>query len=254
MNSIATYLSRNPLYIVMLAIVGITLAVVACLLLLGRGETGKASDGKEAGKPELTPRQKKANDIVNVRDIDENFLYTREDGYLIGYLRIGNLNIELLSTEELEIKTQRLAMSFEGDRKNFDYFTLPSQVNLDPNKDFLKRIHQETEDIGRRKGINLMLQEMTRLSTSGENFEHQHFIKLWCKIGTNIKDTQNELRVRLNEFKERYVQAGIPCEILKDREIIKMCNLFSNPQQAPFTGGNISRYENFTIIKDRGNP
>lgn len=246
MDNIKDILLQNPYYIILFAF-GIGAAVI---LIIGSRKPSVKKE-KDSGKKmaeELTPKEKTANAIVNVLDIDDNFLYTK-DGYLIAFLHIGNINIELLGAEELENMTQRLAMSFEGDRGNFDYFTLPSQVNLDPNKDFLKEKHQETEDIGKRKGINLMLQEMTKLSTSGENFEHQHYVKIWKKIGTNVKDTQNELLVRLEEFKERYTQAGIPCEIMRDKDIIKMCNLFGNPLQAPFTGSVISRYESFPIMK-----
>ena len=244
MNNIMLYLMENPLYLLLFAL---GIAAIVVLIVINR----KDKAGEPAKKEEivLTPQQKTANSIVNVMDIDENFLYTK-DGYLIGFLRLGNINIELLSMDELNIMTQRLAMSFEEDRQDFDYFTIQSQVNLDPNKDFLKEKHQETDDIGKRKGINLMLQEMTRLSTSGENFEHQHYIKVWKKIGTNVKDTQNDLRVRLGEFRERHTQAGIPCMILKDKDIIKMCILFGNPQQAPFIGSTISRYENITILSE----
>ncbi|PNH18540.1 hypothetical protein B6K86_09150 [Lachnospiraceae bacterium] len=250
MRNIIWYLSKNPLYI-LLFIAGIVALVLLLLIQHRSGEKDKKNiRKKERNGEQLSPRQKSANAIVNVLDVDDYFLYTK-DGYLIGFLRIGNINIELLSREELNTMTQRLAMSFEGDRQNFDYFTLPSQVNLDPNKDFLKEKHQATDDLGKRKGLNLMLQELTILSTSGENFEHQHFIRIWKKIGTNIKDTQNELTIRLGEFRDRYVQAGISCEILRGKDIIKLCNLFGNPQQAPFTGSNISRYESFPIL-DKG--
>lgn len=199
---------------------------------------------------QLSLQQKTANDLVNVKDIKDIFLYTK-DGYLICYLNTGNINIDLLSQEELATVTQRLAMSFEGDRGNFDYFTLPSQVNLDPTKEYLKSKHQETEDLGKRKGLNYMLREVAYLSTSGENFEHQHYIKIWKKIGPNIKDTQKELTIRINEFRERYMDAGNTCEILRENEIIKMCNLFGNPQQAPYVGmGSNSFYETFTQIRE----
>lgn len=200
---------------------------------------------------EMSSQQKTANDLVNVKDIKESFLFT-QDGYIISYLNLGSINIDLLSEEELEAITQRQAMSFEGDKNNFDYFTLPSQVNLDPTKEYLKLKHQETDNLGKRKGLNLMLREVAYLSTSGENFEHQHYIKIWKMVGSNLKDTQKELTIRINEFKERYMAAGIVCEILKENEIIKMCNLFGNPQQAPYMGiGAINFYETFTQIRER---
>ena len=239
MENVKMILVQNPLYILLIA-AGIGSAI---MLLLSSKEKG-SNKSKEIPKSVAV-----ANELVNVMDIDDKFLYTK-DGYIISFLKIGNINMELLGRDELKSLTMRLALSFEGDRGDFDYFTLPSQVNLDPNKEYLWNKHQETEDVGQRKGIDLMLQEMTRLSTSGENYEHQHYLKIWRRIGTNIKDAQNEQYVRLTEFRDRYRMAGISCEIVKEREIIRMCNVFGNPLQAPFTSGKISRYgEAIPIMK-----
>ena len=207
------------------------------------------SKKKKSDVVELTRQEETANDLVNVRDIKDIFLYTKNN-YIIAYLSLSNINIDLLSEDELEILTQRQAMSFEGDRDNFDYFSLPSQVNLDPTKEYYKQKHQETDDLGKRKGLNLMLQEVTYLSSNGENFEHRHYIKIWKMIGSNLKDTQKELNIRINEFRERYMDAGIICEILRENEIIKMCNLFGNPQQAPYVGGGSNFYETIIQIKE----
>ena len=241
-ENIKIVLEQNPLYILLFAC-GIG-AVIMLIMMKNDDSDGKKNKKAESNSPAL----RIANEIINVMDIDDKFLYTR-DGYIISFLKIGNINMELMGEDELKNMTMKLALSFEGDKEDFDYFTLPSQVNLDTNKEYLRKKHQEIEDVGRRKGLDLMLQEMTRLSTSGENYEHQHYIKIWRKIGSNIKDTQNEQYIRLMEFRDRYVMAGIPCEVMKDREIIKMCNVFGNPLQAPFTSGVISRYEAFPIMK-----
>lgn len=247
MNKLVEYLLQNPLYI--LPFILLPLGILYLAINAIKKPLKKANKPEVAKEvEELSKERKTANSLVEVADVENCFLY-RKDDYILGYLRIGSINLELLSAEELQILTQRLSMSFEGDRDNFDYFTLPSQVNLDPNKDFIKEIRQGTDDIGKRKGLTLMMQEMTRLSTSGENFEHQHIIKIWKKIGSNIKDTEKDLRNRLSDFRERYQAVGIPCEILKDKEIIKLCNLFGNPLQAPYTG-EVSKFENYPFIKE----
>lgn len=188
-----------------------------------------------------------SNDI-NVNDINDIYLYTK-DNYLISYLAIGNINIDLLSNDEIEKLVYSLSMSFQEDRRDFSYFSLPSQVDLDPIKEYLRRVYASTENKHRRKGLNIMLKEIMYLSTSGTNFEHQHFIKLWKKIGTNLKDTQKELYIRANEFRERYKSVNISCEILKEKDIIKICNLFGNPSQAPYTSVDESSfYEKITQI------
>lgn len=180
----------------------------------------------------VPPRVRTANDFVNVRDIKGEFLYTKDD-YLFGFLRIYPYNLDLLSLEEKQLKTHLLAASFDGDKGSFDYFTFPREVDLDNYKNYLKEKHKaELDDLGRRRLLLIMMKTAQELSTTGENYEHQHFIKLWQKIvGKHEAEAKHDLRVRLEEFKARYAAAGIKSEIVTDAELIKLCNLFGNSQQ-----------------------
>lgn len=179
-------------------------------------------------------REQTANEITNVKDIKGNFLYSKDD-YIFGYLRVYSYNLELLSKDERRIKTQNLSLSFEGDRKEFDYYALPREVDLDDYKNYLKRKHQEElNNYGKRQILAIMIREAGILSSSGENYEHHHFFKLWARIGKNINDTKNDLMTRLEEFQQRYATAGIRAEILVETEIFKLCNLFTNSQQISF--------------------
>jgi hypothetical protein len=181
-----------------------------------------------------TSREQTANEITNVKDIKGNFLYSKEE-YIFGYLRVYPYNLELLSKEERRIKTQNLSLSFEGDRRAFDYVALPREVDLDDYKNYLKRKHQEElSNYGKRQILGIMIREAGILSSSGENYEHHHFFKLWAKVGKNINDTKNELMARMEEFKQRYASAAIETEILGETEIFKLCNLYTNNQQISF--------------------
>lgn len=175
-----------------------------------------------------------ANEFTNVKDISQNFLYSR-DGYLFGYLRVYPFNLDLLSRAEKEVLTSSLSASFDGDRRDFVYQTFPREIDLDDYKNFLKGEYQsELKSIGKRKILAVMIKEAIQLSTSGENYEHQHFIKLWKKIGNNLNDTKHELMTRLEEFKTRYEMVGISIEMLGEEDIIKLCNLYGNSRQASF--------------------
>lgn len=185
-------------------------------------------------KKQESNREQTANEITNVKDIKGNFLYSKDD-YIFGYLRVYSYNLELLSKDERRIKTQNLSLSFEGDRKEFDYYALPREVDLDDYKNYLKRKHQEElNNYGKRQILAIMIREAGILSSSGENYEHHHFFKLWARIGKNINDTKNDLMTRLEEFQQRYATAGIRAEILVETEIFKLCNLFTNSQQISF--------------------
>lgn len=175
-----------------------------------------------------------ANEFTNVKDIKGSFLYTK-DGYIISYLRVNYLNLELLSEEERRMKTDTLAKSFESDRKNWVYTAYPREIDLDRYKSELKKRYQEEiTHVGRRHLLAELMMECTDLATNGENFEHQHFIKLWRKLGRNRLDSENELKNRIQEFKTRYENVGITTEVLGEQEIIKMCNLYGNPVLAAY--------------------
>ena len=181
---------------------------------------------KTTNKQEMT-----ANELVNVKDIKGSFLYTK-DGYVFGYLQIYPYNLDLVSMEERRAKTNAQSMSFDGDRKDFVYQTFPREIDLDRYKDHLKRQYQsEIESVGRRRLLAEMLLEAIALSSSGENYEHQHYIKLWKKVGSQAGDAEGELKERLEEFRERYGMIGIHAEILGYEQIIKLCNLFGNSGQ-----------------------
>ena len=188
----------------------------------------------KSGKNTVNIREEAARDFTDIRDIAAQFLYTKT-GYIFIYLKINPYNLDLLSNEEKKVKTDVLSLSFDGDRRDFDYCTFPRPIDLDDYKNFLKDAYSsELQTIEKRRLLSIMLQEAANLSTSGENFEHQHFIKLWREIGNNENDARNELRERAREFKERYSSIGVETEILEEKGIINLCNLFYNSQQVSY--------------------
>ncbi len=192
-----------------------------------------------------------ANQFVNVSDIKGNFLYTK-DNMIFGYLRIYPFNKDLLSKEELRAKTQILTSSFESDRKNFSYFAMQREIDLDgQKKDLENKYRSELASVGTRHLLKIMIDELTVLSTSGQNYEHQHYIKLWEPYTTsNRPEVEAELKIRLQDFKNRYESVGIATEILSQQDIIKVCSLFASAAQAPFLQlGKNSRYEPMVRLK-----
>lgn len=175
-----------------------------------------------------------ANEFTNVKDVRDIYLYTK-DGYLLTFLRVFYININLLSEQEKQAKCQALTASFENDRKDFSYFTLPREIDLDRYTQELKNLYNsEMVNLGRRHLLAEILSEASKLVMSGENYEHQHYIKLWASIGSDRGNAENEIRNRTLEFKSRYESAGIHTEILKEAEILKLCNLFGNATQAAY--------------------
>lgn len=183
---------------------------------------------------EKETREESARKWVNVKDIKGNILYTR-DGYMMGYIRIHPFNIDLLSKEDLRSLAHQLAVSFSDDKQDFAYCSYPRELDLDGYKSFLKEKHsQEIVSLGRKRILEVMLQKAIEISSNGENFEHQHFIKLWVKFDPNVRNCEHDFLDRLKSFLNFYSNAGISAELLEEKEIIKLCNLFGNPQQATY--------------------
>ena len=175
-----------------------------------------------------------ANEFTGVKDIRGCFLY-RTDGYIMSYLRVYFLNLDLLSEADRHAKTEVLTRSFVSEKKNFVYEAYPREIDLDKYKNELKdRYKEELNHIGKRHILTIMLNEAIELASNGENFEHVHFIKLWTSPGRNRLDSEKELKDRLSDFQKRYAAVGVRTEILGEQEIIKMCALYGNAVQAVY--------------------
>lgn len=177
-----------------------------------------------------------ANEFVDVKDIHDIFLYTKSN-YIFCYLRIYPVNISLMSKEEIEILTNRLAAAFDGDRKNFSYISLPRELDLDKYKNYLKEKRlQEMESLGKKHIIDELIKKAMDVSSSHENFEHQHTYKIWTQINEYVSKSQGEaqLRERIVRFHDIYNEVQIDNEILTERDIIKLCNLYSNNRSANY--------------------
>lgn len=171
-------------------------------------------------------------DFIDAKDVKGIYLY-RKDGHVLGYLRVYFFNLNLKSKPEKRGITDILTSSFKDDRKDFDYFTLPREIDLDKYKDLLKGMHTNTVDLGKRHILAKMMLEGARLSMSGQNYEHQHFIRIWSRDKSRER-AEDEVRERLKDFRARYAAVDITTKILEEQDIIKLCNLFGNSLQASF--------------------
>lgn len=161
-------------------------------------------------------------------------MYTKNN-YIFCYLRVYPFNLDLLSAEECRALTNRIAAQFDGDRKNFMYESYPRELDLDDYKNYLKQKRMESlEHLGRKNIIDILLRQAMTLSNNRENFEHQHFFKLWSEATGKSAVVEEELRERVLNLKNIYTEAQIRSEVMGEREIIKLCNLYGNRRSANF--------------------
>ena len=185
-----------------------------------------------------------------VKDIKENFIYTR-DNFLICHIRVQKIIIDLLKTEEKKAKSDNLASAYEGDKNDFVYVSYPREIDLDKHKQDIKDLYEKEKNMGRRELPEIELGEYNHLSTSGQNYEHQHYIKVWKYIGNREpREVKVEFMQRVRSIVQRYDALGAKPKILNTGETIKLCNLYGNPGQAPFDVPVNDTYEGMTFINE----
>ena len=182
---------------------------------------------------DLTQVNKMAvRDFVDAADVKGNFLY-RKDGVILAYLRIYFFNIELMNQAERRALSNNLAAQFKADRKDFVYTTLPREVDMDKYRQSLKERHGSEIDLGRRQLLTIMMNQSQRLISAGENYEHQHYIKIWAhSTAAGRKKVEERLAERISQFEAIYKSVGIKCEIMGEQDIVKLCNLYGNSLNA----------------------
>lgn len=85
-------------------------------------KTTKTSDGKE---------QQTANEFVNVRDIRDRYLYTRDNKVMM-YIKINPIAIDLLSEREKKILTKQLTAELSAEQKPFKFLAVSRPVDISP--------------------------------------------------------------------------------------------------------------------------
>lgn len=171
-----------------------------------------------------------ANDVTDVRDITNGILYTKS-GYSIGFLRLYPINIDLLSRSEKTSICNILTATFKPEKNSFILYTIPRTVDMEAYISSLTDIYdKEIVSPKRKMLLNSMISDATEKVMSGQNFEHQFYIKLWEK--TSKKNSDRILKDRLKEFSARYNNVQNPTKELDDVDIIKLCNLFGNSNSA----------------------
>lgn len=172
-----------------------------------------------------------ANEITDVKDIRKNLLYTKS-GYVIGFLRLGAINIDLLNKNEIRAKCNALTATFKAEKKKFSILSIPRTVDMEEYLNFLSQKQEdEIESFIRKKILNIMIKSATDKVVSGKNYEHQHYLKVWEKADDN---SEINIENRLTEMSSRYETIQVETKRVGDADIIKLCNMYANSNSAIF--------------------
>lgn len=200
--------------------------IMLAVTLIGGGmlllflKTAKKHPQTEAGSAAIQTAQQ----FINVRDIRDKYLYTR-DGMVFVYLRLHAISIDLYSRSEKNVLIKTLTAELSDIQYPFKFMALSRPVDISPLITEMGEMLKEAED----KRKELLRQEILQLggfALSGEIVERQFYIALWEK---QEEGTERELSKRASLLCEKFAAGGVACDILAEKEIVRLLNLVNNP-------------------------
>lgn len=178
-----------------------------------------------AVKSRINQNQVTANEFVNVKDIHDRFLYTR-DGQIIAYIKISPISVDLFSDNEKEQICRVLTAELSSVQKPFKFLAVSRPVDITPLVNEYTELLSRTSDQKQKELLRNEILVISNYATSGEVIERQFYIMLWNKYREGI---ESELFKECKEIIQKFESANIHCDIIKEQEIVRLCNLINNP-------------------------
>ncbi|GAA0782050.1 hypothetical protein [Hathewaya limosa] len=199
--------------------------IMLLLSLVGGGVIFFLKKSNNKNKATESKERINANDFVNVKDIKDRYLYTR-DGYIIMYIKINPISIDLLSEREKKLLCKTLTAELSSEQKPYKFLAVSRPVDISPLINEYTGIIANSSDQKQKDLLRNEMLVMSNYALSGEVVERQFYIVLWEKYE---EDIEREISKRCYEFKSKIESGNIHCEILKQQDIVRLCNLINNP-------------------------
>lgn len=196
--------------------------IIVCLI---GGAVVFVKKTKRKSKEILNKDDQTANDFVNVKDIKDRFLYTR-DGQIIMYIKINPISIDLFSEREKKQLNKTLTAELSSEQKPFKFLAVSRPVDISPLINEYTQIIASTSDQKQKDLLRNEMMVMSNYALSGDVVERQFYIMLWEEYEEGV---ERDLSKRCYEFISKFESGSIRCEILKEQEIVRLCNLINNP-------------------------
>ncbi|MDD4698771.1 MAG: hypothetical protein PHV07_00760 [Oscillospiraceae bacterium] len=184
---------------------------------------------------QINPRVTTANDFVNVKDIKNSVLYTK-DGHVFAYIRVPPIALELISEAEKESIIRNLSVELSTEQKPFKFFAISRPVNISGLIDDLTDAYMVAETPQQKELLKKSIETINGFALSGDVIERQFYFIIWEKYYDGCHD---DIIERAKELCSKLSCVQRDVSILSDNEIVQLCNLFANPSYSHFEDGEI---------------
>jgi len=179
---------------------------------------------KKPAASEESAAMQTAQEFINIKDIKDRYLYTR-GGMALVFLRIYSISIDLYSKSEKNVLIRQLTAELSDIQYPFKFMAVSRPVDISPLINDLTAMLKNSDE----KRKELLRQEILQMSSyalSGEIVERQFYISLWDKYEDGI---EKDLYKRAALLAEKFTTNGIGCEVIGEKEIVRLINLVHNP-------------------------
>lgn len=199
--------------------------VMLVLTLLGGGVMLAVIKSGKKRKPDPGESARTtANEFINVKDIRDHYLYTR-DGYVIVYVRIHPISTDLLSKTEKRTLTTALTAELSDLRCPHQYLAVSRPVDISPIVTPMMDLMADADEM-QKELLRCETVEMSTYALSGEMVERQFYLYLWVKYEDGC---ERDLYKQAADVASKFTGCGIPTDLLEQKEIVRLCNLINNP-------------------------
>ena len=180
---------------------------------------------KEGKKKKTAAKEETAGEFINVADIVGTTLYTL-DGYLMKYIRIFPIAMELFSEREQETLTQVLTSSLSGiNGLTFKFLAVSRPIDLSTVINEHQEILSTSTSPKQRELLRKEILELSAYATRGEAVERQFYFVLSGR--EKYKEALEERAVKLAEA---FTSNNIEARIIDRRQIIQLGYMVNHPQ------------------------
>ena len=165
-------------------------------------------------------KQKSCNEEINILDIRNNTIYTRDD-YIIMALKIHSINMQLFSKRELNQKVKEITTELAGDLKELKFFSISRPTDISGLVDKLRETLNDTDIQKQKNLLKQNIRETIRLTVTGDVVERQNFITIFSK---NSDSAEKEIQKQAMDLVNKFNNCGIKADILNEQELIQLCN------------------------------
>ena len=187
------------------------------LLILKNGKKKPVSSEENAAT-------QTAQEFINIKDIKDRYLYTK-DGMTLIFLRLHAISIDLYSKSEKSVLIKQLTAELSDIQYPFKFMAVSRPVDISPLINDLTAMLKNSDE-KRKELLRQEILQMSAYALSGEIVERQFYISLWDKYEDGI---EKDIYKRAALLAEKFTTNGIGCEVIGEKEIVRLINLVHNP-------------------------